>query len=85
MKKLLLSAILAVCATSASAGMFSTVSGMNMPEIKPSNGYTIDTAGFNPRIYEFTPKFDSNKICIIAFSSSDGSSSSQMDCFDKKK
>jgi hypothetical protein len=62
MKKLL---ILALIGASAQAGMYSIVSGMSMDEIKPKAVYTIDTAGVNPRIYEFTTKTSPKKACIL--------------------
>lgn len=83
MKKLILS----VLATGlvAQAGVFSTISGMAMDERKPTYAYTIDTAGVNPRIYEFTPKSASNKICVAVFiSNGAGGSAPALQCFDKK-
>jgi hypothetical protein len=67
------------------AGMFSTISGMAMQEVKPDHSYTIDTAGLNPRVYEFTPKANPNKICVVVFGNSkSGISIPAMQCFDKK-
>lgn len=83
MKKIILS--LLATGLVAQAGVFSTISGMTMDERKPIHAYTIDTAGINPRIYEFTPKSASNKICVAVFISNghDGSAPA-LQCFDKK-
>ena len=35
------------------AGMWSTVTSMGLKEKKVDAVYTLDTAGFNPRVYEF--------------------------------
>jgi uncharacterized protein YxeA len=80
MKKIL--AIL-VLALSLNAGLFSTMQNLNMDEIK-TNAYTIDTAGYNPRIYEFTPKGDKSKLCIMAFGNSKNGSPTIF-CFTKGK
>ena len=83
MKKVITLIILTL--TISQAGMFSTVSGMTMEEIKPNSSYTIDTAGINPRIYEFTPKANPDKICVVVFGNADGGVSiPAMQCFDKK-
>ena len=85
MKKLLLITFLSVLSY---AGMFSTISGMAMDEVKPLASYTIDTAGVNPRVYEFIPKNDKTKLCIVVFGNADnGVSIPAMQCFkrDDKK
>ena len=47
--------------------------------------YTIETSGINPRVYEFTPKANPNKICVVVFGNSkSGISIPAMQCFDKK-
>jgi hypothetical protein len=70
---------LSLLIVTASAGLFSTVSGMRLKEIKPTSSHTLDTVGFNPRIYEFT---SSNKdmYYVLVFSSSDNSSTPTMQC-----
>ena len=83
MKKVVFAILLAI---SAEAGIFSTVSGMTMEEQKPLSSYTIDTAGVNPRVYEFTPKNDKDTLCVIVFgnaTSGDGVSVPAMQCFKK--
>ena len=72
---------LLVLTISLNAGLFSTMQNLNMDEIK-TNGYTIDTAGYNPRIYEFTPKGDKSKLCILAFGNS-SKGSPTLFCFTK--
>lgn len=68
----------------AQAGMFSAVSGMTMKEIKPTQEYTIDTAGMNPRIYEFTPVGDPSRYCVLVVLSGDEPSST-LQCYKKEK
>ena len=64
------------------AGMFSTLSGMAMKEVKPVASYTIDTAGINPRVYEFIPKNDKTKLCIVVFGNTNNNISiPAMQCF----
>ncbi|MGD8305879.1 MAG: hypothetical protein PVF17_04430 [Ignavibacteria bacterium] len=69
----------------AKAGMFSTVEGLTMKEKKIDTKYTIDTNGFNPRVYEFTPVTQPKYTCIIVFSSSNDSSVPVMQCVRKTK
>ena len=80
--------LIAAVISSAKAGVFSTVSGMAMEEVEPLSSYTIDTAGINPRIYEFVPKNDKTKLCVVVFGNADGGVSiPAMQCFkrDDKK
>ena len=53
--------------------MFSAVSGMSMKEIKPTASYTIDTAGINPRVYEF--KTSTGRECVLVVLTGDQPSS----------
>jgi len=85
MKKLLLIVLVAI---SANAGIFSTISGMTIPEIKPTEAYTVDTAGINPRVYEWRSKADSSMMCAALFSNAaeEGTSSApSMFCWKSKK
>jgi len=67
------------------AGLFSTVSGLTMKEIKPLSSYTLGTTGINPRVYEFTPQNDKSILCVVVFGNSDnGTSVPAMQCFKKK-
>jgi len=65
------------------AGAWSMISGMAMPEIKPQAAYTIDTAGINPRIYEFDTKVEPIKHCVVLVASSDKMAAPTMQCFNK--
>ena len=67
------------------AGMWSTVSGMTMKEVKPSVSYTLDTAGFNPRIYEFDTRTKPIMHCVLVSSSSDKSSAPTLQCIPKNR
>ena len=86
MKKIIFAiAILTIGLVTAQAGIFSTVSGMTMEQKKPLSEYTIDTAGINPRVYEFIPKNDRTKLCVIVFGNSEKAPVPAMQCFKKEK
>ncbi len=86
MKKICLIILALIITTTLQAGMFSTVSGMTMKEVKPLSSYTIDTAGINPRVYEFVPQNDQTKLCVVVFSNADNSTSvPAMQCFKMDK
>ena len=78
MKKILL--VMVMLFSISHAGLYSTISGMNMDEVKPKAEYTIDTAGINPRVYEFYPKNLKNTICIVIFASSANGNTMSMQC-----
>lgn len=81
MKKVLMMIMLVAAAN---AGMYSTVVGMTMEEKKPNSAYTVDTNGFNPRVYEFTPKGNPGYICVYTFISGDkGAANTALQCFPK--
>jgi len=65
-KKLVLILALAIAAN---AGLWSTVSGALMDTVKPIE-YTIDTAGFNPRVYEWQSQTDPGMVCSVIFGNS---------------
>jgi hypothetical protein len=80
--------ILSVVIASLNAGMFSSVSGFAMKEVKPEHAYTLDTAGINPRVYEFVPKGDSSKLCVVVFGNPGDRCDVNiqvMQCFERKK
>ena len=85
MSKLILSLLFLVVGLSA-GNLFSTLSGMTWDEKKTVH-YTIDTAGFNPRVYEFQPTLVKNYICIVIFPNADGkhvAAVPAMQCIKKK-
>ncbi len=53
-------------------GMFSQMVGMGMKEITPIKSYTVDTAGYNPRIYEFRLQSDKRFLCVMAYGNNKG-------------
>ncbi len=53
------------------------------PLVQPTAEYEIDTWGSNSEIYEFTPKTDTTKTCVMAILDSGASMSLQ--CFTKGK
>ena len=66
LKKLILS--ISIITVSASAGMWTTISGLSFKEIKPEAKFTIDTAGQNPRAYTFTVQGSKPTMqCVIIF------------------
>ena len=85
MKKLLTITALMTLPLTASAGLWSSASGMMLPESEPEEAYTIDAAGINPRVYQFTPKGEPHKTCVLVFGNTSDQSTMQMECFDKFK
>jgi len=75
--------LLILVALSANAGMFSMVSGMSIKEVKPQASYTVDTAGINPRVYEFDTQVKPIKHCVVLVASSDKMSAPTMGCYNK--
>lgn len=67
------------------AGMYSMISGMAMKEVKPQAAYTIDTAGINPRVYEFNTKVAPIRHCIVLIASSDKMAAPTMQCYKIEK
>jgi len=84
MKKIILGIAL-LASMNVSAGMFSMVSGMSMKEIKPQAAYTIDTAGVNPRIYEFDTKIKPIMHCVVLIASSSDLSAPTLQCVPKNR
>jgi len=69
-----------IVVSSLHASMFSMVSGMAMKQIKPDAAYTVDTAGINPRIYEFNTRVKPIMHCVVLIASSDKFSAPAMQC-----
>ena len=72
--------MIGIVVSSLHAGMFSMVSGMTMKQIKPQAAYTVDTAGINPRVYEFNTKVEPIMHCVVLIASSDKFSAPAMQC-----
>jgi len=84
MKKIILMiTMLVITVTSVNAGMWSMVSGMAMKEIKPQAAYTVDTAGVNPRVYEFDTKVAPIRHCVVLIASSSKMAAPTMQCYKK--
>ena len=49
----------------AHAGLWTTVSGMNMKTIEPEAVYAVEAAGNNLRVYEWTPSGNSEIRCMF--------------------
>lgn len=69
---------------SANAGMLTSLSGWTADKIKPDAYYTVDTAGENVRIYEFTPKTAPHMTCVMMFTESQRKSPTKQ-CFLKQE
>jgi len=68
MKKIILSVIALGITTTLSAGMtWAQVSSWGNKTIKPDAKYSVETEGYNVRVYEFTPLTDSGSTCIMTF------------------
>lgn len=86
MKKILLSLLAAAAlATVSQAGMWSVVTTMDMKKVKPQAEYKLDTAGWAPRVYEFTTVTKPTMQCVVVFSASNEGSSPSMQCIPKVK
>jgi len=81
MKKILLIGLFSL---SAYAGVFTSISGWTADKIQPDNYYTVDTAGENVRVYEWTPKGAKYIQCISMFTES-SKKSPNTQCFRKQK
>jgi len=80
MKKLLLFSFLFV--SSLYAGItWSQVTSWGNKTIKPDVKYSIETEGYNVRVYEFTPLTDPGSTCIMTFTNE----KMGMFCFAKSK
>ena len=68
MKQLMImTALVATVATTASAGLFDSVATRNW-DTKESDNYKLEAYGFDLRIYEWNPKGNPNVTCITGFS-----------------
>lgn len=83
MKKILFTLALVVAmATNASAFFTSGVSAPTTGKlISPTHEYEIDTWGSNSEVYEFTPRSNTNKTCVVFIL--DNTKAMGMQCFDK--
>ena len=80
MKKLLLGCILTTTMLNASMTWSQVVSWKNKT-IKPDARYSVETEGYNVRVYEFTPLTDPGSTCIMTFTNE----KMGMFCFAKSK
>ena len=80
MKKVLLIGLL-FAATSANAGIFSSVVTSDWELKKPSSKYMVETYGFDVRVYEWTPKDNPNYTCVFV---AGNNNSSGVACYPKK-
>ena len=78
MKKVLL-ALTAVALVGCGNGAFTTPTTGDL--VSPDHSYEIDTWGSNSEIYEFTPKSDKSKSCVMLML--DSGRAMGLQCFDK--
>ena len=71
----------AITTTTLPAGMWSVMTAPSKT-VQATAAYTIETPGYNPRVYEWTTA--QGDTCIALMTSSDKSSAPAMSCFKKK-
>ena len=83
---LLISLIVLVCFTlsTTSAGLWTTIRGATLPEVKPTKVYQLDVVGQNVRVYEFDTQDSPVYHCIVIFSESE-KKSPVMQCWPKAR
>ena len=81
-KKIFFLSILFAATSTLNAGMsWSQLSSWGNKTIKPDVKYSIETEGYNVRVYEFTPLSDPGSTCIMTFTNE----KMGMFCFAKSK
>lgn len=83
---LLISLIVLICVTFSTtfAGLWTSIRGATLPEVKPTKVYQLDVVGQNVRVYEFDTQDSPVYHCIIIFSESQNKSP-VMQCWPKIK
>ena len=81
MKKYLLALTLLFMTSSAFAISWSQLKSWGNKTVKPDVKYSIETEGYNVRVYEFTPLSDPGSTCIMTFTNE----KMGMFCFNKSK
>ncbi len=82
MKKLSFITFIFLTISTLNAGMtWSQLSSWGNKTIKPDVKYSIETEGYNVRVYEFTPLSDPGSTCIMTFTNE----KMGMFCFAKSK
>lgn len=79
MKKIVL--ILSLLFVSAQAISWSQLKSWGNKTVEPDVKYSIETEGYNVRVYEFTPLSDPGSTCIMTFTNE----KMGMFCFSKSK
>lgn len=80
MKNIYLAAAIAIVIPTGAMADWAFFTGMTFETVKPDSVYQLDTAGFNTRVYEWTPKSNSDVFCIAQFSDKGPVG---MQCFEK--
>ena len=82
MKRLLImAAVAATLATTASAGLFDSMATSDW-ETKKSDKYKLEAYGFDLRVYEWTPIGNPNVTCVAAFGEKGAVG---MECFENEE
>ena len=81
MKKILFIITLLFMTSSAFALSWSQLKSWGNKTVEPDVKYSIETEGYNVRVYEFTPLSDPGSTCIMTFTNE----KMGMYCFNKSK
>ena len=81
MKKYLLALTLLLMTSQAFAISWSQLKSWGNKTVEPDVKYSIETEGYNVRVYEFTPLSDPGSTCIMTFTNE----KMGMFCFNKSK
>ena len=65
------------------AGLWTTIQGARLKEVKPTKTYAVDVIGQNIRVYEFDTQEKPAHHCVIVFTESDYKAP-VMQCWEKK-
>jgi hypothetical protein len=63
---------LSVMAGTAYAGLWEKVTTMGLPTKQPTTTYSVEAAGWNLRVYEWTPEHNPGVSCMFAAGSEKG-------------
>ena len=68
MKKIYLAAAIAIAIPTTAMADWSILSGQTFETVEPDSKYQLNTGGWKPRVYEWTPKSNPNVFCIAQLS-----------------
>lgn len=65
----------------AQADLWTALKNSSLPKGEATAGYTVPTTGLDVRVFEFTPKANSNITCVMAFGQTNPVG---LQCFEKE-